>query len=84
MILIDLHFRGEKTIEMTCKTWAWLTISNSWTQLTVHHWQKWKRVSLTCPCHNIFRDEAVGLKVAKILEKLQFLWKCEIWVFKIA
>ena len=49
------------------------------TGLTAHNWQKWKRVFLTCPCHKIFRDEAVGLKVANILEKLGYLWKCEIW-----
>ena len=30
--------------------------------LTTHNWQKWKRVFLTCPCHEIYRDEVVGLK----------------------
>ena len=30
--------------------------------LTAHNWQKWKRVFLTWPCHEIYRDEAVGLK----------------------
>ena len=30
-------------------------------QLTAHNWQKWKRVFLTCPCHEIYRVEAVGL-----------------------
>ena len=29
--------------------------------LTGGNWQKWKRVFLTCPCHEIYRDEAVGL-----------------------
>ena len=47
--------------------------------LTGGNWQKWKSVFLTCPCHKIYRDEAVGLKVVKILEKLRYLWKCEIW-----
>ena len=47
--------------------------------LTAHNWQKWKWVFLTCPCHKIYRDEAVGLKVANILEKLGYLWKCKIW-----
>ena len=47
--------------------------------LTAHNWQKWKRVFLTYPCHEIYRDEAVGLKVRNILEKLWVLWKCEIW-----
>ena len=32
--------------------------------LTVHNWQKWKRVFLTCPCHEIYRVEAVVLKNA--------------------
>ena len=31
-------------------------------QLTAHNCQKWKRVFLTCPCHEIYRVEAVGLK----------------------
>ena len=30
--------------------------------LTAHNWQKWKRVFLTCPCHEVYRVEAVGLK----------------------
>ena len=30
--------------------------------LTARSWQKWKRVFLTCPCHKIYREEAVGLK----------------------
>ena len=29
--------------------------------------------------YEIYRDEAVGLKIANILEKLRYLWKCEIW-----
>ena len=37
--------------------------------LTAHNWQKWKRVFLTCPCHKIYRDEAVGLKTC------QYTWK---------
>ena len=47
--------------------------------LTAHNWQKWKRVFLICPCHKIYRDEAVGLKSCKNTWKLRFLWKCEIW-----
>ena len=31
-------------------------------ELTAHNWQKWKRVFLTCPCHEIYRVQAVGLK----------------------
>ena len=34
-----------------------------------HNWQKWKRVFLTCPCHGICRDEAVGLRSLKIYFK---------------
>ena len=49
--------------------------------LTTHSWQKWKRVFLTCPCHEIYRDEAVGLlKSSKYTWKIMiFLQKCEIW-----
>ena len=38
--------------------------------LTGGNWQKWKRVFLTCPCHKIFRDEAVGLKSCKYTWKI--------------
>ena len=37
--------------------------------LTAHNWQKWERVFLICPCHEIYRDEAVGLKSCK------YTWK---------
>ena len=30
--------------------------------LTAHNWQKMKKVFMTCPCHEIYRDEAVRLK----------------------
>ena len=42
--------------------------------LKAHNWQKWKSVFLTCPCHNIYRDEAVGLKSCK------YTWKITIFV----
>ena len=42
--------------------------------LTAHKWQKWKRVFPTCPCHKIYRDEAVGLKSYK------YTWKITIFV----
>ena len=42
--------------------------------LTGGNWQKWKRVFLTCPCHEISRDEAVGLKSCK------YTWKITIFV----
>ena len=56
--------------------------------LTAHNWQKWKRVFLTCPCHEIYRDEAVSLKSCKytfkkydLCEYVEFgaiLWKFDI------
>ena len=42
--------------------------------LTGGNWQKWKRVFLTCPCHEIYRDEAVVLKSCK------YTWKITIFV----
>ena len=42
--------------------------------LTAHNWQKWKRVFLTCLCHKIYRDKAVGLKSCK------YTWKITIFV----
>ena len=42
--------------------------------LTDHNWQKWKRVFLTCSCHKIYSDEAVGLKSCK------YTWKITIFV----
>ena len=52
---------------------AW--IIDEWSSvLTGGNWQKWKRVFLTCPCHEIYRDEAVGLKSCKNT------WKITIFV----
>ena len=34
--------------------------------------KKKKRVFLTWPCHEIYRDEAAGLKIANILLKIRF------------
>ena len=42
--------------------------------LTAHNWQNWKRVFLTCPCHEICKDEAVGLKNCK------YTWKIKIYM----
>ena len=42
--------------------------------LTGGNWQKWKRVFLTCPYHEIYRDEAVVLKSCK------YTWKITIFV----
>ena len=34
--------------------------------LTAHNWQRWKKsIFLTCPRHEIVRDEDVGLKSCK-------------------
>ena len=45
--------------------------------LTGGNWQKWKRVFLTCPCHKIYRDEAVGLKSCKNTWKITIGPICE-------
>ena len=42
-----------------------ISIKQTNKKLTAHNWQKWKRVFLTCPCHEIYRYEAVGLKSCK-------------------
>ena len=42
--------------------------------LTAYNWQKWKRVFLTCPSNEIYRDEAVGLK------SCNYSWKITIYV----
>ena len=42
--------------------------------LTAPNWQKWKRVFLTCLCHEIHRVEAVDLKSCK------YTWKITIHV----
>ena len=47
------------------------------TTLTGGNWQKWKGVYLTCPCHEIYRDEAVGLKSCKYTSL--YLKNYEIW-----
>ena len=41
--------------------------------LTAYNWQKWKRVFLTCPCHEIYGDEAVDLTSCK------YTWKIKIF-----
>ena len=65
-----------------------LSGTHSITVLTAHNWQKWERVFLTCPCHKIDRDEAVGLQSCKytwknynLCENVKFgaiLWKTDI------
>ena len=56
------------------RQWANLLI------LTGGNWQKWKRVFLTCPCREIYRDEAVGLKSCKNTWKITIfvkMWNLE-------
>ena len=52
----------------------WLKSWNIMHILTGGNWQKWKRVFLTCLCHEIYRDETVGLKSCKNT------WKITIFV----
>ena len=64
-VTIERIFQFHEFASHTC------TDSND---LTGGNWQKWKRVFLTCPCHEIYRDEAVGLKNCKNT------WKITIFV----
>ena len=67
----------QKCFKYTFETWNQTVIvgnQNQWSILAAHNWQKWKRVFLTCPCHKIYRDEAVGLKSCK------YTWKITIFV----
>ena len=86
--LIDWHRGGSphRTVLVHPKLWrvfhsqpwslhaAHLQLKSKTATLTAHNWQKWKRVFLTCPCHEIYRDEAVGLKSCK------YTWKITIFV----
>ena len=47
--------------------------------LMAYNWQKWKSTFLTCHCHEIYREEAFGLKSSSYAEKIWFLWICQIW-----
>ena len=62
-------------------------ISTFCASLMAHNWQKWKSTFLTCPCHKIYRVEAVGLKSSNYIRKLQFLWNVKfgeiLWKFDI-
>ena len=49
-----------------------------WVGLTAYSWQKWKRVFLTCPCHEMYRDEPVGLKSCKNTLKITIFVK--MWI----
>ena len=42
--------------------------------------EKKKGGFLACPCHDIYREETVGLNSSNNIPlKLRFLWICEIW-----
>ena len=62
------------TLPLTTKHLTKLMLDLNFRKLTGGNWQKWKRVFLTCPCHEIYRDEAVGLKSCK------YTWKITIYV----
>ena len=56
--------------------------------LTTHNWQKWKSTFLTCPCHKIYSEQAVGLESSNYTLKITIfmnMWNfgqfCEIWYF---
>ena len=67
-----------------------ITITIMKVALTAHNWQKWKRVFLTCPCHKIYSEGAVGLKSCKLYFKnydfceyvkfVEISWKFEMFV----
>ena len=65
-----------------------LYLSSTSVLLMAHNWQKWKSTFLTCPCHKIYRVEAVGPKKFQLYfknyhycENVKFgaiLWKFDI------
>ena len=57
----EMYSMYVKSYEHNCLRLSYVTGGN---------WQKWKRVFLTCPCHKIYRDEAVGLKSCKYTWKI--------------
>ena len=60
----------------------WMTHSNGISILLsdfkAHNCQKWKSRFCTCPCHNIYRVEAVGLSLVNYTFKLlcECVWVC--------
>ena len=71
--------RFDKALSSCCfksldQLWAFKYFRCDRKLLTGGNWQKWKRVFLTCSCHEICRDEAVGLKSCKNT------WKITIFV----
>ena len=72
--LISADFGNHKIWKNYFTCWVCKSTCIILWSLTAHNWQKWKRVFLICPCHKIYRDEAVGLKCCK------YTWKLTIFV----
>ena len=73
---IRLIFEGDmiNVYQVIADNQHYSNLTFPWYNLTGGNWQKWKRVFLTCSCHEIYRDEAVGLKSCKNT------WKITIFV----
>ena len=66
-----MYLRKRRLVECTSLSFTY-TFSFNCLQLA--------KMKKTWPRHEIYRDEAVGIKkIANILEKLRFLWICGIW-----
>ena len=48
-------------------------------EITTHNWKNWTRVFLPCFCHELYRVEAAGLKIAITLKKITFLRNFQIF-----
>ena len=57
-----------------CLRFATERAERRWPCSTGGNWQKWKRVFLTCPCYEIYRDDAV------VLKSFKYTWKITIFV----
>ena len=72
----DHESRGLPLSYPTLPNFTFCVLANVTSMLSINGWQlaKMKRVFLTCPCHKMYRDEAVGLKSCK------YTWKITIFV----
>ena len=84
ILLVNLQKRSRTT----CTEWVWqenimwrmfiwdarwrYTLNRLALMLKAHNWQKWKSTLLTCHCHEIYREEAVGLKSSNYTKKYDF------------
>ena len=66
-LIEDIHTQAENKI-VIIPNFELYCIQNSLPihLLTAHNWQKWKSTFLTCPCHKIYREEAVGPIIQKV------------------